>query len=186
MLTLKGLRVMILATDGVEELELTAPMHTLKKAGAEVEILSNKPRPIHVFRQYEKSATIRVDGAIKTAQWQNYDAVLLPGGALNAEILRSLPEVQLILQQMQAKGSPIAAIGHAPWELISAGLVKGRTLTGHAKIRADIQQAGGDWAEDEIVVDGNWITIRQVSNLSTLSREMLNFFSQFCLAGSYA
>lgn len=184
--TLKGLRVMILATDGVEELELTEPMRTLEKAGAAVDILSNKPRPIHVFREYEKSATVRVDGAIKTAKWQNYDAVFLPGGALNAEILRTLPEVQLVLRQMQAKGSPIAAISHAPWELISAGLVNGRILTGHSKIRDDIQRAGGDWAEQEVVVEGNWVTGRPSNHFSAFNREMLNLFSQLSLVGSYA
>jgi protease I len=184
--TLKGLRVVILATDGVEELDLTEPMRALRNAEAEVEILSNKLRPIHVFRQYEKSRTIGVQGELKTAQCQNYDAVLLPGGALNAEILRALPEVQSILRQMQAKRSPIAATCHAPWELISAGLVYGRTLIGHPKIRDDIQKAGGYWSEQAVVVDDNWVTSHQSNDLSRFNREMLNLFSQFCLADSCA
>ncbi|MBW4550529.1 MAG: DJ-1/PfpI family protein [Aphanocapsa sp. GSE-SYN-MK-11-07L] len=184
--TLKGLRVAILATDGVEELELTEPMRALSEADAEVEILSNKLRPIHVFRQYEKSTTLGVHGDIKTAQCKDYNAVLLPGGALNAEILRALPEVQSVLRQMQAKRIPIAATCHAAWELISAGLVCGRTLTGHPKIRDDIQRAGGNWSEQGVVVDDNWITSRLSSDLSEFNREMLNLFSQLSLAGSYA
>ncbi|MGI2905690.1 type 1 glutamine amidotransferase domain-containing protein [Tolypothrix sp. VBCCA 56010] len=179
MADLSNLRVAVLATDGFEEAELTEPVKALKEAGAKVEILSTKSEQIQAFRHQDKGTTVSVDGLINEAQPSEYDAVLLPGGALNADTLRMGPAVQSFLQQMQQAGKPFAVICHAPWELVSANLVKGRTLTSYYTIQDDIRNAGGNWVDREVVVDGNWVTSRQPDDIPAFNREMLNLFAQF-------
>src|SRR5262245_55859651 len=129
MADLSGFRVAVLVTDGFEESELTEPVKALKDAGAIVTIVSLKLGEIQGVKHHEKGTKVRVDHTIRDVRANDFDAVLLPGGALNADTMRVAPEVQAFLKAMQEEGKPIAAICHAPWELISAGLVKGRTLT---------------------------------------------------------
>ncbi|WP_341529451.1 type 1 glutamine amidotransferase domain-containing protein [Nostoc sp. UHCC 0302] len=176
---LSNLRVAVIATDGFEESELTEPVRALKEAGATVEVLSAKLGQIQAFRHFDKSITVNVDRVIDDAQPEEYDAVLLPGGALNADTLRMGPKVQSFLQKIQEQGKPIAAICHAAWELVSAGLVRGRTLTSYYTIQDDIRNAGGNWLDREVVVEGNWVTSRQPSDIPAFNGEMLNLFSQF-------
>ncbi|MFS0515819.1 type 1 glutamine amidotransferase domain-containing protein [Nostoc sp. UIC 10607] len=179
---LSNFRVAVIATDGFEESELTEPVRPLKEAGATVEILSAKLGQIQAFRHFDKSITVNVDRVLTEAQPEEFDAVLLPGGALNADTLRMGPKVQLFLQKMQEQGKPIAAICHAPWELVSAGLVRGRTLTSYYTIQDDIRNAGGNWVDKEVVVDRNWVTSRQPDDIAAFNREMLNLFSKFKLS----
>ncbi|GAB1539705.1 type 1 glutamine amidotransferase domain-containing protein [Scytonema sp. NUACC21] len=176
---LSNLRVAVLATDGFEESELTEPVRVLKEAGARVEILSTKSGQIQAFRHHDKGTAVSVDRVLDEAQPNEYDAVLLPGGALNADTLRMEPKVQFFLQQMQQAGKPFAVICHAAWELVSANLVQGRTLTSYFTIQDDIRNAGGNWVDREVVVDGNWVTSRQPDDLPAFNREMLNLFAQF-------
>ncbi|OUL18649.1 protease [Nostoc sp. RF31YmG] len=179
MADLSNLRVAVLATDGFEETELTEPVQALQEAGARVEIISTKSGQIQAFRHHDKGTTVNVDRGIDEAQASEYDAVLLPGGALNADTLRMGTKVQSFLQQMQQAGKPFAAICHAPWELISANLVRGRTLTSYYTIQDDIRNAGGNWIDREVVVDGNWVTSRQPDDIPAFNQEMLNLFAQF-------
>jgi len=178
MTELSNLRVAVLATDGFEEAELTEPVGALKEAGATVEILSTKQGQIQAFRHHDKSIMVDVDRLLDEAQPEEYDAVLLPGGALNGDTLRMGSKVQSFLRQSQEAGKPIAAICHAPWELVSAGLVKGRTLTSYYTIQDDIRNAGGNWVDREVVVDDNWVTSRQPDDIPAFNREMLKLFSQ--------
>ncbi|WAL58213.1 type 1 glutamine amidotransferase domain-containing protein [Thermocoleostomius sinensis] len=178
MIDLSNLRVAVIATDGFEESELTEPVNALKEAGAAVEILSLKLDDIQAFRHHDKSITVRVDRAIDDVQPDSYQALLLPGGALNTDTLRVEPSVKSFLQQFQKAGKPIAAICHAPWLLISADLVRGRTLTGYHTIQDDILNAGGNWVDREVVSDENWVTSRQPSDIPVFNREMLKLFSQ--------
>ncbi|HEY9617995.1 MAG TPA: type 1 glutamine amidotransferase domain-containing protein [Microcoleaceae cyanobacterium] len=178
MRNLSNLRVAVLATDGFEEAELIEPVRALKAAGATVEILSTKQEQIQAFRHHDKGVTVFAEGLIDQANPDDYDAVLLPGGALNADMLRVLPKLQAFLKQIQAAGKPIAAICHAPWELISAGLVQGRTLTSYYTIQDDIRNAGGKWVDQDVVVDGNWVTSRQPDDIPAFNREMLELFSR--------
>jgi protease I len=180
---LSGFRVAILATDGFEELELTEPVKALKEAGAEVTILAPKSGEIQGFRHDTKSGKVKVDRTIKRAQAEDFDAVQLPGGALNADAMRVVPEVKSFLRAMQDADKPIAAICHAPWELISAGLVRGRTLTSYHTIQDDIRNAGGNWVDAEVVEDGNWVTSRQPDDLPAFNMAMIRQFCQ-CLATS--
>jgi protease I len=178
MTDLSGLRVAVLVTDGFEEAELTEPVRALREAGAKPEILAVALKPVQGFQHHDKGATVNADGSINAANPENYDAVLLPGGALNADALRVEPKVQEFLKAIQAAEKPIAAICHAPWELISAGLVQGRTLTSYHTIQDDIRNAGGNWIDREVVVDKNWVTSRQPSDIPAFNREMLSLFSE--------
>jgi deglycase len=175
---LTDFRVAVVATDGFEESELTEPVKALKDAGAEVTILSLKPGKIQGVRHdLDKTVKVKVDRAIGTVGAEDFDAVHLPGGTVNADSLRMVPEVQAFLRAMQQAGKPLAAICHAPWELVSAGLVPGRTLTSYHTIQDDIRNAGATWVDREVVEDGNWVTSRQPSDLPAFIRTMITHFS---------
>lgn len=172
-------RVAVLATSGFEESELTEPVKALRKAGAQVTILSPKPGQIQgVHHDLDKAVKIKVDRVIRDVSAAEFDAVHLPGGTVNADSLRMVPEVRAFLRAMQHAGKPISAICHAPWELVSAGLVRGRKLTGYHSIQDDIRNAGGDWTDREVVEDGNWVTSRQPGDLPAFNRAMISLFSR--------
>ena len=183
---LNGLRVAVLATDGFEEPELTQPVKALLRAGAKVTILSLKTGEIQGVRHdLNKTTKANVDRMIKNAGAEDFDAVMLPGGAVNADKLRMVPEVQAFLRATNDAGKPIAAICHAPWELVSAGLVRGRTLTSYHTMQDDIRNAGGRWVDQEVVEDGNWVTSRKPDDLPAFNEAMLRLFSH-SLAAAHA
>ena len=176
---LSGFRVAVLATDGFEEPELTEPVKALREAGARVTILSPKTGEIQGVRHdIDKTIKVKVDRTLEGAAAEEFDAVHLPGGALNADAMRMVPEVQAFLRAMQDAGKPFAVICHAPWELVSAGLVLGRTLTGYHTIQDDVRNAGGHWVDEEVVEDGNWVSSRQPSDLPAFNRAMIRLFSR--------
>jgi protease I len=176
---LTGLRVAVLATDGFEESELTEPVKVLSDAGAQVTVLSLNSGEIQAVRHdLDKTVKVKVDRLIKDASADEFDAVHLPGGAVNADTLRMVPEVQAFLRAMQDASKPISVICHAAWELVSAGLVRGRTLTSYHTIQDDIRNAGGRWMDQEVVEDGNWVTSRQPSDLPAFNRAMITLFSR--------
>src|SRR5437660_2292084 len=175
---LTDFRVAVLATDGFEESELTEPVKALEDAGAQVTILSLKPGKIQGVRHdLDKTVKVKADRAIGDVSAEDFDAVHLPGGTVNADSLRMVPEVQAFLRAMQEAGKPLAAICHAPWELVSAGLVPGRTLTSYHILQDDIRNAGGKWVDREDVEDGNWVTSRQPDDLPAFIPTMLKLFS---------
>ena len=176
---LSGFRVAVLATDGFEEPELTEPVKALREAGATVTILSPRPGEIQGVRHdIDRTIKVKVDRTLEEVSIDDFDAVHLPGGTLNADAMRLVPEVQTFLRSMQEAGKPIAAICHAPWELVSAGLVRGRTLTSYHTLQDDIRNAGGRWVDREVVEDGNWVTSRQPGDLPSFNRAMLRLFSR--------
>jgi protease I len=181
MADLKGIQVAVLVTDGFEEAELTEPVQALKEAGASVKILAPKLGSIQAFRHHDKSITVNADEQLDAVNSESYDAVLLPGGALNSDALRVEPKAQSFLREMQEAGKPIAAICHAPWVLISANLVNGRSLTSYYTIEDDIRNAGGNWFDQEAVVDGNWVTSRQPSDIPAFNHHMLSLFSRLAM-----
>ena len=181
---LTDFRVAVLATDGFEESELTEPVRALRDAGALVTILSLKPGRIQGVRHdLDKTVTVPVDRTIRDASPGEFDAVHLPGGTVNADSMRMVPEVHAFLRAMQDAGKPIAAICHAPWELVSAGLVRGRTLTSYHTIQDDIRNAGGHWVDRAVVEDGNWVSSRQPSDLPAFNRAMIGLFSRSAVPG---
>lgn len=176
---LADFRVAVLATDGFEESELTGPVKALEAAGARVTIVSLAAGGIQGVRHdLDKTVKVVVDRTIRDVSAEEFDAVHLPGGTVNADSMRMVPEVQAFLRAMQEAGKPIAAICHAAWELVSAGLVPGRTLTSYDSIRDDIRNAGGNWVDREVVEDGNWVTSRQPGDLPAFNRTMLALFSR--------
>ncbi len=177
MAELDTMTVAILATDGFEEAELTEPAKALGQAGAKVNVISTHDGTIQAFRHHDKSITVPVDLTIDQANPNNYDALLLPGGALNADSMRANPKVLRFIQTMAKADKPMAVICHAPWELISAGLVNGKTLTSYYTIKDDIRNAGGNWVDQEVVVDGKLVTSRQPGDIPAFNREMLRIFS---------
>jgi len=176
---LTDLGVSVLATDGFEEPELTEPVKALKDAGARVTIVSPTPGEIQGVRQdIDKTLKVKVDRTVKEVSAEEFDAVQLPGGAVNADRMRTVPEVQAFLRAMQNAGKPFAVICHAPWELVSAGLVRGRTLTSYHTLQDDIRNAGGNWVDREVVEDGNWVTSRQPDDIPAFNWAMIQLFSR--------
>lgn len=178
MAELHNMKVAVLATDGVEEVELTEPVKALKDAGARVEIINHKQMPIQAFRHHDKGAMIGVDHSIDEVDPSDYDALLLPGGTLNADRMRRDPRVIRFIQVFDKENKPIAAICHAPWELVSAGIAKGRKLTSYESIQDDLRNAGAEWVDQEVVVDGNLVTSRKPADIPAFDREMIKLFSQ--------
>jgi len=185
MSALTGLRVAVLATDGFEEVELTEPVKALKEAGAQVTIVSPHSGEIQAVRHdIDKTIKIKVDRTLQEVGADEFDAVHLPGGTLNADSMRMVPEVQAFLQHTQDAGKPISVICHGPWELVSAGLVRGRTLAGYHTIQDDIRNAGGKWLDQEVVEDDNWVSSRQPSDLPAFNRAMIRLFSRSLVSSS--
>ncbi len=172
----KKIRVAILAAPNFEEAELVEPKKFLEKEGAETDVISLESGKIQAMKHDEKSAKYDVDLVLAEADPADYDALLLPGGALNADKLRVEKKAQEFVKAFDKAGKPIAVICHAPWLLVSAGLVKGRKLTSYHTIQDDIRNAGGEWTDSEVVVDGNWITSRQPSDIPAFNRAMKSLF----------
>ena len=172
---LQGMRVAILATDGVEDAELREPRTALEQAGAEITLFAPKQGEIQSFKHHDKADRFKVDRTLNEADPEEFDAVLLPGGALNADTLRVQPRAQEFVRDMDRNQKPIAVICHAPWLLVSAGCVRGRTLTTYHTIQDDIRNAGGKWEDQEVVHDGNWVSSRQPSDIPAFNREIRLF-----------
>lgn len=176
---LAGFRVAVFATDGFEEPELTEPVKVLKEAGAAVTIVSPKLGEIQAVRHdLDKTVKVKVDRTLGEINPDEFDAVHLPGGAVNADRMRIVPEVQSLLRAMDQAGKPISVICHASWELVSAGLVRGRTLTSYHTIQDDIRNAGGNWVDQETVEDRNWISSRSPNDLPAFNHAMINLFNR--------
>jgi protease I len=167
---LKGIRVAILATDGVEQAELTEPRKFMEQLGAKTTLLSPKAAPIQSMQHDQKAEMIPADAPIEAANAQDYDAVLLPGGALNADKLRMNEEARRFVRELDRAKKPLAVICHGPWLLISAGLVKGRRMTSYYTIQDDLRNAGAEWRDEEVVRDKNWISSRQPSDIPAFNR----------------
>lgn len=181
---LKNIRVAILATDMFEEAELKKPQEALEKAGAITEIIAPKEPEIMAARHFDKASSYTVDRLLSEANPADYDALLLPGGALNADQLRVEPYAQKFVQQFDAADKPIAMICHAPWLMVSAGLVKDRTLTSYHTIADDMRNAGGIWMDKEVVHDGNWISSRQPSDIPAFNKAMIKLFTDLATSKS--
>ncbi len=170
---LSSIRVAVLATDGFEESELVFPVRALRDAGVKVDILAPHEGEIQGFRHHDKASRVNVDGVIKAANPADYHGLLLPGGALNADQLRVDPDAKKFVANIITDGRPVAAICHAAWILISAGVIQGRRLTAYHTIRDDVTNARAEFEDREVVVDGNLITSRQPSDIPAFNREFI-------------
>lgn len=179
--TLDGLRVAILAADGVEQIELTSPREKLEDHGAVVEVVSLRPGSIRAMNLMKPGKKIRVDRTVLTADPASYDALLLPGGHINPDFLRQSGRALDFVRAMDRAGKPIAVICHGPWVLVSAGLVRGRQLTSWQGIRDDVRNAGGIWKDEAVVRDRNWVSSRGPQDLRRFNNAMLELFSEHAL-----
>lgn len=182
--TLTGKRVAILVADDFEQAELIEPKKALEQAGATTKIVSLKSGKVQGMNHDVKADTFPVDLTLEQASPSDFDAVMLPGGALNADALRVQPKAQEFVRNMEQQGKPFAVICHAPWLLVSADLVKGRTLTSYHTIQDDIRNAGGKWVDQEMVRDRNWVTSRSPQDLPAFNPAMVKLFAESKVAAS--
>jgi protease I len=176
---IKGMHVAILATDGFEQAELTEPKKALEEAGAITTILAPQGGDIQGMRHHDKSEKIAVEQTLDEADPSRFDAVLLPGGALNADALRVIKKAQEFIQEMDQQHKPVAVICHGPWLLVSSGLVRGRTLTSYHTIQDDIRNAGGTWEDREVIRDRNWVSSRKPQDIPAFNRAMIELFAEY-------
>jgi len=169
---LDGLRVAILVTDAVEQVEMAEPRAALDAAGARTRIVPPKPGQVQGMQHDVTADTFPVDLTLGQAKPDDFDAVLLPGGALNADSLRVHRGAQAFVRRMQEREKPIAVICHAPWLLVSAGLARGRTLTSYPTLQDHVRNAGGQRVDREVVGDGNRVSSRQPADIPAFAREM--------------
>jgi protease I len=159
-------RIAILATDGFEQSELEVPLSKLRQAGAAVDVVSLETGEITGWEKKDWGSAIRVDRTLDEANPSDYDALVLPGGQINPDVLRAEESAIAFIKAFDRAGKPIAAICHAPWLLIEAGLVKGRRATSYHSIRTDMINAGARWEDSETVRDGNLVTARKPDDLA--------------------
>ena len=162
---LGGLTVAIVADTGFEQVEMTGPREALQAAGAVTRLLSVSRGQIRGFHHDQPGDLFDVDMALEDVHADDFDAVLLPGGVRNADMLRTSRHAQQFVRDMDAQGKPLGVICHGPWLLISAGLVQGRTLTSWPTLQDDIRNAQGNWVDREVVIDRNWVSSRKPADL---------------------
>ena len=175
---LTGKRVAILAADMFEQVELVEPRQALEQAGAEVDLISLEEGEIQGFDHYDKADRFRVDRTVEEASADDYDALLLPGGVGNPDNLRQSEDAVRFVGDFFDQGKPIAAICHAPWTLVEAGIVRGRRLTSFPSLQTDIRNAGGEWVDEEVVVDRGLVTSRRPDDIPAFKEKMLEAFAE--------
>ena len=163
---IQGKRVAFLvANEGIEQVELTAPWEAVEGAGGEPELVAPEPGQAQAMNHLDKADSFDVDRTVAEADPDDYDALVLPGGVANPDLLRTTPEAVEFARAFFEAGKPVAAICHAPWTLIEAGVVDGRTLTSWPSLRTDIRNAGGTWVDEEVHVDEGLVTSRKPDDL---------------------
>jgi protease I len=170
---LQGQKVAIIATDYFEESELTNPRDALTKAGATVTIIAPHDGDIKSLRHVEPGEIVHVDKTLDQADPADYDAVVIPGGAVNADHLRVEPKAQEFVRHMLQAHKPTAVICHGPWLLVSAGVLRGKKLTSYHTIQDDIRNAGGEWVDAPVVQDGALITSRKPDDLPVFNKTLI-------------
>ncbi len=176
--TLEGRTVAILATDGFEQSELMEPKKALEEAGAKTEVVSLESGTIRGWKLKNWGQDVAVDVTIKTARPERYDALLLPGGMMNPDRLRTEPRAVEFVRAFFSGGKPIAAICHGPWMLVEAGVLEGTRLTSWPSLRTDIRNAGGEWVDEEVVSDRKLVTSRKPDDLPAFNRRMIEMIEQ--------
>lgn len=176
--TLQGKRVAILATDGVEQSELQEPRKALDASGATTTLISPKSGSIKAWQHDHWGDQIPVDLALEQARADDFDALMLPGGVMNPDRLRMDERAVRFARNFFEAGKPVAAICHAPWLLVEAGVVRGRTLTSWPSLQTDIRNAGGDWVDRDVVTDEGLVTSRKPADIPAFNRKMIEEFGE--------
>ena len=175
---LDGKKVAILVADGFEQVEMTKPREALDEAGAETKIVSLKPGKIQGMQHADKGDKFDVDLTVDEARPEEFDALMIPGGLFNPDALRSNEDVLDFARHFFREGKPVAAICHGPQVLISANLVRGRTMTSWPAIKADMRNAGANWVNQEVVVDNGLVTSRKPDDIPAFNKKMIEEFCE--------
>lgn len=176
--TLQGRKVAILVTDGFEQVELIEPRQALEQAGANTHVVSPADEKVKGWNLKEWGEEVPVDVPLASANPDEFDALLLPGGVMNPDHLRMNPQAVEFVKQFVNSGKPIAAICHGPWTLIEADAVRGRTITSWPSLRTDLKNAGANWVDAEVIRDNRFVTSRKPDDIPAFNREMIQLFSE--------
>jgi protease I len=178
MTTLNGMKVAILAAEGFEQRELLEPKQALDEAGAETLVVSPATGEVQGWKHFEKGEKVRVDVTLNQAEAKDFDALLLPGGVANPDQLRMQPKAVEFVRSFFEAGKPVAAICHAPWTLIEAGVVDGRRMTSWPSLKTDLTNAGAKWVDEEVVTDNGLVTSRKPDDIPAFNRKMIEEFAE--------
>ena len=173
---LRGTKVAILVADGFEQIELTEPREALDQAGAHTEIVSPATNQVQGWNHDDKADKFEVDEPLNHARSDDYDALLLPGGVRNPDQLRSMTRALEFVRGFFVAGKPVAAICHAPWTLIDAEVLRGRKVTSWPSLKTDVENAGAEWVDREVVVDDGLVTSRKPADIPAFNRRMIEEF----------
>ena len=177
---IRGKKVAMLVDNYFEQAEFTGPKSALEAAGAEVDVIAveSEDGQVQALQHIDKGDRFPVDKTLDEADLESYDALVLPGGAINADALRMVPKAREWVKQMVSSDRPLAVICHAPWVLASAGMAKGRKLTSYFTIQDDMRDAGAEWVDEEVVIDGNLITSRNPDDVPAFSQAIIAMLKQ--------
>ena len=175
--TLDGLKVAILVTDGFEQVEMTEPRKALDEAGADTRLVSPKNGQVKAWKFTEWGDTFPVDMPLDNARPEDFDALLLPGGVINPDKLRTLPEAVAFARAFFDASKPVASICHGPWTIIEAGAARGRRLTSCPSLQTDLTNAGAEWVDQQAVVDQGLVTSREPDDIPAFNREVIKLFA---------
>ena len=175
---LQGKRVAFMATDMVEQVELTEPWKAVVDEGAEVELISLEEGEIQGFNHYDKAATFKVDRTVEEARADDFDALVIPGGVGNPDTMRTDENAVQLVRDFFEQGKPVGVICHGPWMLVEAGVVRGRKVTSWPSLQTDIRNAGGNWVDEEVVVDQGLVTSRKPDDLPAFNKKIVEEFCE--------
>jgi len=175
---LEGKKVAIVVADGFEQVELTSPKAALEREGAICDIVSPKEGKVRGWLHVEWGDELPVDVPLAQAKADDYDALVLPGGVMNPDKLRVLPEMRKLVKSFFDAGKPVAAICHGPWSLIDAGVVEGRKMTSWPTLETDLVNAGAEWVDEEVVVDDGLVTSRKPADLPAFNAKIIEEFAE--------
>jgi protease I len=168
----------LVAPEGIEQVELTEPWAAVEKAGGTPRLLSTRSGEVQAFNHLDKADTFPVDAVVADADPEAYDGLVLPGGVANPDALRMDEDAVSFVKDFMESGRPVAAICHAPWTLAEADVVRGRRLTSWPSLQTDLRNAGADWVDEEVVVDGSLVTSRKPDDLPAFNDAILEAFAR--------
>ena len=175
---LQGKKIAFIATEGVEEVELTEPWNAVEEAGAKPELISIADGEVQAWQHFDKGGSFKVDKTIEEAHADDYDGLVLPGGVANPDQLRMDENVVSFIRDFAASGKPIGVICHGPWTLIEAGVAKGRTITSWPSLQTDLRNAGANWVDEEVIVDAGLVSSRKPDDLPAFNTKIVEEFAE--------
>ena len=178
MADIKGMKIAILITDGFEEVEMTKPRQALDDAGAKTSIVSPKKDKVKAWNMTDWSKEYPVDVPLESANANDFDALLLPGGVINPDKLRMEPKAVAFAKAFFDAGKPVAAICHGPWTVIETGYAKGKQIASWPSLKTDLRNAGAEWVDQESVADGNLVSARKPDDIPAFNKAMIELFSR--------